>query len=156
MSRCCGSRLGSLLLALVAIPPGLSAQVRPEVADTLLVGCAGGLRGDGSGVAVTGDGALLEWSLRGWTGPDDHYRLIRRDPAGAAAALAAAAAVESQEKAPVYPDAVICFMHLRAKAGAREVSWSPREPPPPVLPLLDMLAHVTGADPHSPWLRRTS
>ena len=148
-------RLGLPILALAAMAPGLAAQTR-GAADTLVVGCTGGRRGHGSGVAVTGDGAVLAWAYMGWAAPGEGYRPLRHDPHGAAAAFVAAADVESRRTARHFPDAEICFLRWRAGTASRNVDWPPGEPPPQVVPLLDTLANLTGADPRSSWLRRDS
>ena len=135
-------------------PSHLDATPAPAT-DTLLVGCSGGIRGEGRGMAVTGASELLEWSLRGWPGHQHPYRLLRLDSAGADAVFAAAPNASGPAYSPM-PDEISCFYSLRGRVRPRSGAWPEGEPPLLVLPLLDTIARVTGADRHSQWLQRQS
>jgi hypothetical protein len=118
----------------IAVWRGLVAAVlsavachRAPAAPTLPIrevsaGCAGGVTGGGTGVALLPDGALYRWEQQLAQSPE-RRTLVRTDTALAADVFHRLAAMRFTAIDHTDAGNVTCFVRARTDSGAHEVAW---------------------------------
>lgn len=129
-----------LVLVLLAVPGVAYAQV----ADSVLIGCYGGVRGGGSGNKLARNGDL--WSFEKPLQTEARYTLLRRDPAAAALVFAELERVRFRSLRFNTVTNMTCVLELNDSAGEHKVSWPRGALPAELEPVLAALIRAFGDD----------
>lgn len=141
-----------LALAALATPGAATAQsslpatvgAESRAADTVRVGCSGGITGDGSGNVATGVGDLASYSqpLQG----TPTYTLPRRDSAAAAAVFAELDRLRFDTLRYDEHGVRTCVLELRSGAVRHSVTWPAGQPPAALRSVLAALSRAFADD----------
>ncbi len=123
-------------------PPAASVAARS--ADSVLIGCYGGVRGGGSGNKLTREGDL--WTFEKPLQEEASYTLLRRDLAAAAEVFAALERARFRSLELNQIGNMTCVLELNDAAGEHAVSWYIGQPPPGLRPVLEALDRAFGDD----------
>lgn len=138
------SLLAAPAVACAQEPAPPAASVAARSADSVLVGCYGGVRGGGSGNKLTREGDL--WTFDKPLQEDATYTLIRRDSAAATEVFAALERARFRSIELNQIGNMTCVLELSDAAGEHSVSWLIGQPPPDLEPVLEALDRAFGDD----------
>lgn len=125
-----------------AVPP--AATVAAQAADSVLIGCYGGVRGGGSGNKLTREGDL--WTFEKPLQEEATYTLLRRDSAAAVEVFAALERARFRSIELNQIGNMTCVLELNDAAGEHSVSWLIGDAPPELEPVLEALDRAFGDD----------
>jgi hypothetical protein len=116
----CAAALLGFLSASTCAKPVTDDPISTTAADTLVAGCAGGVTGGGSGVAITGAGFLLRWTRPGPGATE--WTVVRRDSTETARLFSRLSTVKFDQTDFTNPSNMTCFLERRG-ATPHEIGW---------------------------------
>ena len=136
--------LGAPGIACAQAPASPHAAVAATAADSVQVGCSGGVTGLGVGNIITRDGQLATYQK-----PLHEPRAdtpLRQDTAAARAVFAALERIRFRSIRFSEISNMTCFLILVDGHGTHEVNWAMGRPPDAIEPALTALRRALGDD----------